>query len=94
MNSSRANNLCMSQIRLIRKRLGLSQASMADAMGCSQSNVSFYEKGQTVPPETAKKLLSFAALKGLCITYDHVYGNAELPEPAEAASTASEAGHE
>ena len=71
----------MSQIRLIRKRLDLSQAALAEVMGCTQSNVSFYEKGQTVPPDAAKLLIEHANGKGLALTFDHIYGAAELPEP-------------
>jgi putative transcriptional regulator len=67
----------------IRKRLGLTQAEIAGPLGVSQGNVSFYEKGQTVPPAVAGKLIEFARSRGLLITFDHVYGAAELP-PAEA----------
>lgn len=74
----------MSQIQSIRKRLGWSQSALAAVMGCSQSNVSFYErKGQTVPPDAAKRLIERAKEEGLAITYDHIYGCAELP-PAPA----------
>lgn len=70
----------MSQIRLIRKRLDASQAALAEVMGCTQSNISFYEKGQTVPPEAARRLVEHANAKGLALTFDHVYGDATLPE--------------
>ena len=42
-------------------------------MGCSQGNVSFYEKGQTVPPDAAKRLIEFAATLGRTITFNDVY---------------------
>ncbi len=74
----------MSQIRLIRKRLDLSQAALAEVMGCTQSNVSFYEKGQTVPPENARRLIEYANGKGLALSFDNVYGDAELPELIQA----------
>lgn len=67
-------------IKAIRERLGVTQSELATGMGCTQSNVSFYEKGQTVPPAVATKLISFAKAKGLSITFDHVYGNGALPD--------------
>jgi len=69
----------MNPIKAIRERLGATQAELAVGMKCSQSNVSFYERGQTVPPHAAKALIAYAAIKGVVITFDHVYGNAELP---------------
>jgi putative transcriptional regulator len=75
----------MNPFRTIRLRLGVSQAEIGSALGVSQSNVSFYEKGQTVPPEAASKLIAFAREHGLEISYDHVYGAAELPDEQKAA---------
>jgi len=69
----------MNAFRLIRERLEVSQAMIAAAVGVTQSNVSFYENGQTVPPAVAAKLIEYAATKGLTLSYDHVYGAAELP---------------
>lgn len=66
----------------IRVLLGLSQAGVATILGCTQGNVSFYERGQTVSPEVAKKLIDHAASIGITLTYDHVYGAAALPAPA------------
>lgn len=78
----------MNPIKAIRERLCVTQVELAVGMGCSQSNVSFYEKGQTVPPTAAKALIAFACSRGLSITFDHVYGDVELPgaaavEPAQ-----------
>lgn len=56
----------------------MSQSVIAAAIGVSQSNVSFYERGQTIPPAVAEKLIKYAAEAGLPLTYDHVYGAAEL----------------
>ncbi|WP_019652239.1 helix-turn-helix domain-containing protein [Variovorax atrisoli] len=69
----------MNPIKAIRERLGLTQAALAAELGCSQSNVSFYEKGQTVPQPMAKALITTAARLGLAIGYEHVYGDEELP---------------
>jgi len=78
----------MSNIKHIRERLDVTQAELAAAMGCTQGNVSFYEKGQGVPPEAARRLIAFAAERGLAITFDHVYGDARLDAAAAAKSEA------
>lgn len=77
----------MNSIRAIRTRLGMSQQQLADELGCSQTNVSFYEKGQTVLPEAARKLIDVARSRGLVLSYEHIYDGAELPaaETAKAA---------
>lgn len=70
----------MNAFRSIRDRLGVTQAQMADALGMTQGNVSLYEaKGQTVMPEVAKRLIDYAATLGVELTFDHIYGDAELP---------------
>lgn len=70
----------MNAIKSIRTRLGLSQTDLGAGIGVTQGNVYHYEvRGQTVPPDVAKKLIEFAATRGLVISYDHVYGAAELP---------------
>ena len=68
----------MSTIKSIRDRLGLTQQALADGIGCSQGNVGHYEKGQTVPPDMARRLISFAASRGHQVTYDEIYGMPEL----------------
>lgn len=78
--------------RRIRHRLGLTQAAVAKGLGVTQGNVSLYEKGQTVPPAVAARLIFVAAEHGILLTFDHVYGAAELiategappvPQPAD-----------
>lgn len=80
----------MNHIKTIRDRLGVTQSALADGMGCTQGNVAHYElRGQTVPPEAAKRLISWARGLGHVVTYEDIYG------PAEAAtdtSTQAEAG--
>lgn len=73
--------------KAIREKLGVTQAVMADGIGVTQGNVSFYEKGQTVPPQVAGRLIEFAKSRGLSITYDDVYGapKAARRAPAKAA---------
>lgn len=76
----------MNNIKAIRERLGLTQAALAQGIGCTQGNVGHYEQGQTVPPEAAKRLIAYAATLGHTITFNNVYGNASEFEspPADA----------
>jgi len=68
------NILVMTSFLTIRKRLGLTQVEIAAALGMTQGNVSFYERGQTVPPQVAGKLIELAKAKGFDLSYDDVYG--------------------
>lgn len=68
--------------RQIRKTLGVTQAAVAEALGVSQGNVSFYERGQTIPPEIATRLIEFARGRGHDISYNDIYG---FPPPGGAA---------
>lgn len=49
-------------------------------MGMTQGNVSFYERGQTLPPDVGRRLIHIAKARGLVIDFNHVYGGAALPE--------------
>jgi transcriptional regulator with XRE-family HTH domain len=69
----------MSTFKEIRERLGATQHEMAEALGCTQGNVSLLDRGQTVLPATARKLIDFAASRGLGLTMDQVYGATPLP---------------
>jgi len=80
------------RLRSIRKQLRITQQVLAAAIGCVQGNVANYERGQTLPPAMARKLIDFCGSKGLAIGFDHVYGDAPLP-PAASAPTASEVTH-
>lgn len=65
----------MNIVKSIRTRLNITQAALAEVIGCTQGNVGHYEnKGQTIPPEVAKRLLAYANQHGLPLTYDDVYG--------------------
>lgn len=75
----------MSTFKGIRERLGVTQEEMAEALSCSQGNVSLLDRGQTVLPETAKKLIAFAATRGVTLTYEDVYGPVRLPKAAKRA---------
>ncbi len=78
----------MNNIKSIRERLELTQAALATGLGCTQGNVGHYEKGQTVPPDVAKRLITFAAERGVVITFDDIYRETEAaPAGAAAQST-------
>jgi putative transcriptional regulator len=66
----------MNRIKTIRETLGLTQAALAEALGCTQGNVFHYERGQTVPPEVAKRIIGVAASLGKTLSYEDVYGPA------------------
>lgn len=72
----------MQNLKPIRERLGVTQQAMADGLGCTQGNIGHYEKGQTIPPPVARRLIDYAAGFGLGITFDHIYGAQALPEVA------------
>jgi putative transcriptional regulator len=80
----------MSNIKAIRARLGLTQSALARGIGCTQGNVGHYEnKGQTIPPDTAKRLIAFAAAQGHVVSYEDIYGDPGLTQaPATIAQPA------
>lgn len=69
--------------KAIREHLGLTQSALAHELDCSQSNISFYEKGQTVPPDVAKKFVLLVRQRGMELTLDQIYGLAPLPFTAK-----------
>lgn len=73
----------MNEVKAIRARLGVTQQAVADGIGCTQTNIGHYERGQTLPPDMARRLIDFAAHLGLALSFDHIYGNAPLPELAQ-----------
>jgi putative transcriptional regulator len=70
----------MSNIKAIRERLELTQTALGDGIGCTQGNIGHYERGQTLSSPMAKRLIDFAAERGLVLTFDHIYGDSPLPE--------------
>jgi putative transcriptional regulator len=70
----------MHNLKSIRERLCVTQQVLAENIGCTQGNVGHYERGQTLLPEVAAKVIAFAASRGLRIGYDHIYGDAPLPK--------------
>lgn len=76
----------MHGIKFIRERLGVTQAVLAEGIGCTQGNVGHYEsRGQTVPPETAKRLIAWARSLGHVVTYEDIYGPVEAANDAQPA---------
>ena len=67
-------------VKRIRERLEMSQQELGAAIGCTQGNVGHYERGQMIPPPAAKNLIEVARGRGLVITFDHIYGDAGLPQ--------------
>ncbi|WEE79431.1 helix-turn-helix transcriptional regulator [Comamonas testosteroni] len=82
----------MQNLKLIRERLGVTQQAMADGLGCTQSNIGHYEKGQNIPPAVARLLIQYAGGLGLVITFDHIYAAKELPELAQPDTSTDEVG--
>lgn len=81
----------MNHLKTIRQRLGLTQQAIATELGCTQGNVGHYERGQTLPPDVARKLIQVANARGLQIGFDHVYGDIDLPaDPATNPTTATQ----
>lgn len=76
--TSAANISGMNSFKTIRDRLGMTQAALAESLGCTQGNVGHYEKGQTVPPAVAKKLIEVGARRKTKITYEEIYGHPDL----------------
>ncbi len=74
----------MNAIQTIRTRLNLTQSAFADGIGVTQGNVSLYEKGQTVPPKVAKRVIELAATKGIELSYDDVYAEPAAQPPKAA----------
>lgn len=76
----------MKNLKPIRERLGLTQQALAAGIGCTQGNIGHYELGQMMPAPRARRLIEFAHGLGLPLSFDHVYGDIELPEIAPPSS--------
>jgi putative transcriptional regulator len=65
----------MNAIKSIRASLEMTQAELARVLDMTQANVAFYERGQTVPPDVARRLILFARSRGFTLGYEDVYGS-------------------
>lgn len=75
----------MNQIKSIRTHVGLTQAKFGDCIGCTQSAVGQFERGESDPTiEKATRIIDLAHSHGLSIQLEHIYGLKPLPEKAEA----------
>lgn len=83
----------MANIKEIRTALHLTQQALADGIGCTQTNIGHYERGQTVPPPMARRLIVFAGTHGLLLTFDHIYSDKSLPEQKKPTTHAKEVTH-
>lgn len=63
----------MTNFQAIRELLGMTQAALAQALGRTQGSVYFYEKGKTVPPEVAGRLIQVAKAAGHELSFDDIY---------------------
>lgn len=63
----------------------MTQAALAAGLGMTQGNIYHYERGQTVPPDVAERLITYAKGLGVDLTFDDVYrGPSEgLPTPTQ-----------
>lgn len=88
----------MNGIKAIRTQLGLTQQAFAEGIGVSQGNVSFLERGQTVMPDVARRVIDLAERSGFRCSFDDVYCEAPKlkkakgapPIPAAEAATTGE----
>lgn len=69
----------MNAILAIRRRLKVTQTELARGLGCTQGNVHHYERGQTMPPPVARRLIAYAESKGQRLTFDEVYAE-DVPD--------------
>lgn len=60
-------------------KLGMTQAEMAEVLGCTQGNIAFLERGQILNPTQAKALKVHAGSKGFDLTLDQIYAIEALP---------------
>lgn len=82
----------MNAMKQIREALGVTQGAFADAIDATAGAFYFYESGRSEPkPDTARKIIEFARSRGLLIDFNHVYGDAPLPElvPPKTAETST-----
>lgn len=63
----------MNTFRSIREKLGLTQSALAEILEQTQGNIAHYERGQTVPPSVAEKLIAHAKDLGHSITFNDFY---------------------
>lgn len=64
----------MNPIFQLRKRLKVSQAELGAALEVTQSAVSQYEKGTSIPsPDVVRRLIDFAKGRGVDVSFEAIY---------------------
>ncbi|EHM9266713.1 helix-turn-helix transcriptional regulator [Salmonella enterica] len=64
----------MNNLKKLRKEAGISQASLADALGVSQGAIAHYEKGiRKLNVESAKKVIEALNTHGVSCTFEDVF---------------------
>ena len=71
----------MNQIKSIRAHVGLTQAKFGSFIGCNQSAVGQFERGEADPTiEKATRIIELAQSHGLELQLEHIYGLKPIPE--------------
>lgn len=69
----------MNNLSRYRKKLGLTQANLADALGCTKGNISHYENGRRKADlDMCRNLVTFFNRNGVPVTVDDLFP----PKPA------------
>jgi putative transcriptional regulator len=74
MLSNTTANRAMNPIRQLRKRLKVSQTELGKEIGVTQSAISQFENGSSIPsPDTVLKIIAFAKRRGVNVSFDSIY---------------------
>lgn len=71
----------MHRFKAIRQLLSVTQEQMAAGLSATQTQISYLDRGATVTPDTARRLIAYAATLGVRLSFDQIYGTAQLPPP-------------
>lgn len=64
----------MNNLSRYRKKLGLTQADLAEAIGCTKGNISHYEKGRRKADlDVCRGLVAFFNRNGVLVTVDDLF---------------------
>ena len=68
-------------LKAIRNAFNLTQAELAQLIGCSQGNIGHYEsRGQRIRQEVAQRIIEVAKQRGIAITLEDIYGEKNMNE--------------
>ena len=78
----------MNPIRQLRKRLKVSQVQLAREIGVTQSAISQFENGSSIPsPDTVLKIIDFAKRRNVVVSFDSIYS--QIPRNGDVDSIAA-----